>query len=541
MKRFFMLFIALACLINIALPINALDQSDLLPNVAMIGSFTGNGGEVFNAVTPSYDNSGNIDGYIAVGSTTSNNSMYDMKLTSKTTDNEVPLIVKYDLNGNVDTTWKNHVILGNGYSRFLAITQSYDENGKIDGYVVVGHTRSYEGLLNEKNYGGNDALIIRFNLDGSIDESWGPLHFGGNLSDEFYSIIPSLDNTGRIDGYIASGNTTSNSNDLSGRLIGNRDALVVKFKLNGEVDTNWDLVYGHSNASYWVTSSSYSYDASGEVNGYIIAGYVEGNPWLLKYNLNGSIDSTWIPDYFSDDGSQAYEAITPSYDCYGNIDGYIIVGSFSVGIRFEDIVQLAQMGGTDAYIIKHDLEGKIVKGWGPAIISSDVYETFSSITQSYDSSGKVNGYIVVGHMYESILGVSEDVRRGGVDAIIVRYTLDGDRDLDWNRLLFGGSRYDSFNGIAPSFNDSGEIDGVVAVGSTQNTDGDLTGYVKFGNAAIIVKFTSNNFPSDGGGDNLINTGESANYLELYTVSSLLILTLFFGIEIKKKELSRKTN
>lgn len=206
-------------------------------------------------------------------------------------------------------------------------------------------------------------------------------------------------------------------------------------------------------------------------------------------------------------------------------DGYVVVGDSTS----TDITGITNKGGTDAIIIKYDLNGNVLwqKSWGGSLEDSfnsvisvlDGYiavgksnstnidgmtniGSYDSVSVKYDLNGNVlwqknwggtsseefysvvkisSGYIAVGNSGSSdITGITNI---GGNDAIIVKYDLTG--NMAWQKN-WGGSLTDLYSSITES------SDGYVAVGFSQSTD--ITDLTNIGSLdAVIVKYdTSGN-------------------------------------------------
>jgi Leucine-rich repeat (LRR) protein len=133
------------------------------------------------------------------------------------------IIVKYDNNGEI--VWKNH-FGGDGNDWFRSVT------AVADGFVAVG--TSYADSFNSGDWGDTgkgslDAIIVKYDNDGNM--VWCK-NFGGEDRDEFNSV------TAVSDGIIAVGESYYNSfgnGDWDGVTAkGNRDAIIVKYDINGE-------------------------------------------------------------------------------------------------------------------------------------------------------------------------------------------------------------------------------------------------------------------------------------------------------------------
>lgn len=142
------------------------------------------------SIGSTYDDSCNSiiavsDGYVLVGS--SKGSVDEDWSNNGGSDG---IIVKYDLNGNI--VWKHNTggTRDDEYNSIVAVS---------DGYVVVGESRSTIDE-NWSNNGSADAIIVKYNLDGTI--AW-QYNAGGDSWEAYESIIAVSD------GYIVAGSSRS--------------------------------------------------------------------------------------------------------------------------------------------------------------------------------------------------------------------------------------------------------------------------------------------------------------------------------------------
>ena len=262
------------------------------------------------------------DGYIAVGTSDSN----DQDLAGLNKGGQDAIIVKHDLNGNV--VWKkNYGGLGSDiFSDILKVT---------DGYIAVGQSSSTDQDLVGLNKGGQDAIIVKYDLNGNV--VW-KKNYGGALVDNFRS-IGSL-----IDGYLVVGWSLSNDQDLVGLNKGFQDAIIVKYDLNGNVvwkknygGTNTDWFYGITTINDSFIATGYSNSTDGDLTGLNKGG---DDCIVVKYDSNGEI--IWNRNY----GGALADLV---YTITAINRGYIAVGMSSS--TDGDLTGLNK-GGQDAFVIK---------------------------------------------------------------------------------------------------------------------------------------------------------------------------------------------
>lgn len=142
--------------------------------------------EIFNYIEKAYNDDLKEDGYVLGGNVLKEKIEKD----DVTYDDYQVLLVKYDKNDKL--VWKyTYGNTGEDYIDYL--TYTYDDNGNIDGYLIV--TReTYD--ISESNMGKN-TIIIKIGFDGK-------LVYERNIAEGVVSkIIPTKDDNGNIDGYIS--------------------------------------------------------------------------------------------------------------------------------------------------------------------------------------------------------------------------------------------------------------------------------------------------------------------------------------------------
>ncbi|MDR4951478.1 T9SS type A sorting domain-containing protein [Chryseobacterium sp. ES2] len=253
---------------------------------------------------------------------------------------------------------------------------------------------------------------------------------GGSNVDLFHFVEPTSDG-----GYIVSGSTFSNNGDLT-QNFGSRDAWIIKFDFNGNIQ--WQKLLGGSQAELFHSIRETS------DGGYILAGgstSADGNLtsnngfedyWIVKLDSTGDIE--WQKSMGGSDRDIAKDILQTSDE------GYIIAGtSYS-----NDGDVLGNHGGADIWIIKTNSAGNVQ--WQKSLGSSSV-EQVQSIQQTSD-----NGYII-GAATGNIADGDVTQIYGGSDYWIIK--LDSYGNLQWQKSL-GGTGFDTANSIQQTF-DGGYI------------------------------------------------------------------------------------
>ncbi|MCX7695403.1 MAG: Ig-like domain-containing protein [Caloramator sp.] len=271
------------------------------------------GGSLFDRITNVIEVS---DGYVAVGYSNSN----DGNLSGLNKGEYDGVIVKLDRKGNIE--WKKSF----GGSRWDKFYSAIEVTG---GYIIVGYSESNDKDLKDVKIKGQDGIIVKVSTNGDI--VWAK-SFGGDGDDEITSIckiddgfiisgstssfnrdFDKLKYNGQLDafiskldfnanvkwtrtfggsgqdvykslfykkdfGIVAVGNTESNDGDLEYLNSGNKDALVVKYDLDGNLI--WKKAFGKNGDDVFL-SAVYS-----DFFGFIAVGYTTSK----ELNVNGNED-----------------------------------------------------------------------------------------------------------------------------------------------------------------------------------------------------------------------------------------------------------
>ena len=189
--------------------------------------------------------------------------------------NEDVALVRYNTDGSLDTNFdgdgKRTLAIGSGYDVANAVALQSD--GKI---VVAG-----DSLIS----GTPDFTVMRFNADGSLDTSFDTDGMAttavGGSSD--YSKALAIQSDGRI---VVVGESFNGSNN---------DIAVVRYNSDGSLDTTFDTDGKLTTAigSSIDTASGVAVQSDGKI---VVAGFAQfadGYTALVRYNSNGSLDTTF--------------------------------------------------------------------------------------------------------------------------------------------------------------------------------------------------------------------------------------------------------
>ena len=250
-------------------------------------------------------------------------------------------LLKLGPSGNMEW-WKAYGGGGNEY--LYSLIQTSD-----GGYALAGYTYSYG-----TGGGYEDILVIKLNASGDTLQ-WAKT-FGGNYSDQAYSIIQTSDGGYAVTGYVRNAS-------------GYSDFSLLKLGPSGNME--WWKAYGGGGNEYL-----YSLIQTSD-GGYALAGYTDsfgsGGQDYLIVKLNTSGDTLWTRTFGTSSADQA-RSITQTSD-----GGYAIVGMATA------------TSGYDAMILKISGEGNYpgchLRSWAipsssPALNTSSPTPTANSFTLS---------------------------------------------------------------------------------------------------------------------------------------------------------------
>ncbi len=278
------------------------------------------------------------------------------------------LITAYDENDNVIFEKQYG---GNGIDADSEAINSYDNNGVLDGYLILFITTSSD-LGIEQGF-----TLLKVGLDGDI--VWVK-----NLNEQF-----------RLGGLLY----TKNQSIYAIRVI-NNTKLTIKDLFAGTVA--WEKETGIE-----INNINYSYDKNGVIDGIVVVGKTGGTKGaIIKYDLDGN--EMFRSSYDGKAVSSMYFDVTGSYLLDGTYDGYIVT---------------AASDDNRTFLVKYDLNGKKV--------SEIVYLNNSSlifkIANNFDKSGNQNGYLLYALEHKKVLLRENDVETQDLSCkklIVAKYTYD---------------------------------------------------------------------------------------------------------------------
>ena len=356
-------------------------------------------------------------------------------------------LVRYNTNGSLDTTFD-----ADGIATIGIWSYGYSVAIQSDGKIVVAGQRIHTQYYND------DFLLVRYNTNGSLDNTFGSggivtTNIGNNPSAAFSVAIQS-------DGKIVAGGGGWENNAGGFALV--------RYNTNGSLDITFDT------DGIVTTSISYQggmvYSIAIQSDGKIVAGGVAANIYpnsdfaLARYNTNGSLDVT-----FDSDG----KVYTP------------------IGIA-QDI----------AYSIAIQSDGKIVAG-GVCDNGTNKdfalvrYNTNGSLDNTFDSDGKVTTPIGTADDIAYSIAIQSDgkVLAGGIyysatpEFALVRYntngSLDNTFDSDGIVTTYLGNAGGQVNSIA--IQSDGKI---VAAGMGTNNSTNVFTIARYNNCQLSITSTT---------------------------------------------------
>lgn len=296
------------------------------------------------------------------------------------------VVVRYDTDGSLDTTFDTDGIVT------TAVGAGWDDGAATaiqgDGRTVVAGSSS-----NGSNF---DFAVVRYGADGSLDLGFDADGIAtttlGVSGDYAHGIAV------QSDGKIV---VAANSDQ------GNSEVAVLRYNTDGSLDS----AFGGSGA---VTTAVTSYEDSGEavaiqpdgkivVAGYSMGGGGLGDFLVLRYNADGTLDTTFDADgvAITPIGSNLEEGRALAL----SQDGKIIVAGYSwTGATYDfGVVRYNADGSLDTTF---DADGKVTTAIG-------VHDYASSV--AVQSDGKI---VVAGYSYNG----------SDYDFAVVRYDIDGSLD-----------------------------------------------------------------------------------------------------------------
>lgn len=351
-------------------------KPDGTPQWAMV--YGGVGNETFNSVREIYNHSSlPVDGYAALGTTTSFNSSEDLYFVR--TDISGTLLYSFTF-GRKEGVERGHCV---------QYIKDYATGGY--GYIMAGQTSSYP-------YFGSsiDILIIKTNEDGVVTKA---KVIGAQGDDIAYWVEQTRDGD-----FIVTGSTTR-------RHGSDNDIFVIR--LDKDLEPVWQFIFRHCEVSY--DDIGYSVvenplDGSFTVTGVTTSFGLEYRPDAFLLNLRKDGALNWMRTY----GTKEFEQGSSIALASGGKE-YVVSGS-----------AINERGHQDAWVFKTDMAGDPV--WSNLYgISSDTLEMATEITDNGE-----DGYIFTGTA-ESSYTINKDYYLVNLDHNGKTGSCEKEFTRDWKR------------------------------------------------------------------------------------------------------------
>ena len=337
-------------------------------------------------------------------------------------------------------------------------------NTSDGGFMVIGSSKSNDGLIQNKMDLESDIILMKFDSDKSIE--W-VKNYGGSRDDRGQSVVE----VSGI-GYALLGYSMSNDGDAS-RNEGFHDNWVILIDSIGNII--WEKSYGFSghDHAYNIIKTK---DGNLFFNGFLDVTasrglgstkkmeksikHGVGEFWCHKIDLDGNI--LWRKYFGGTNNDRSYDSIETA-------DGdFIIVGSS----ESSDNDISSPKGSYDIWVIKLSSNGDFL--WERSYGGSK-YETANSIIQSSDK--KI-------HILGSTLSDDKDIsfQMGSSDVYLL--TIDSDGNL-LSGQTFGGSNFDMGKKI-----EIDNKDNLWLTGYSRSLDFDLS-FNKGKNDAVLIQLSKN--------------------------------------------------
>lgn len=289
-------------------------------------------------------------------------------------------VIRYNTNGILDTSFSSDAKQTNHFfGDFLAL----QTNGKI---VVAGTAGSYP------NY---NFTLTRYNTDGTRDTAFGANGIQTTVFGSGNSIVTSvvIQNDGKI---VVAGNTSGDKNDFA----------VARYNADGSLDTSFsgDGKQITDLGSDYDVASSIALTSEGKI---VVAGTSNPDFAIIRYNTNGTLDTSFSQDGKLKDYPHAYAGNTTYTSTAVQSDGKIVVaGTADTGAG--DHFALARYNTDGNLDTTFSQDGKQTTDFG--------FDDEQSDAMAIQSDGKI---VVAGTAYSNT---------GNDNFAVARYNPDGTLD-----------------------------------------------------------------------------------------------------------------
>ena len=337
---------------------------------------------------------------------------------------------------------------------------------QADGKIVVAGTSN------------DNFALARYNVDGGLDASFDTdgrvtTDFGGGSYEQGYSV--SIQADGKI--------------LVAGQLSGN--LALARYNADGSLDTSFDADGKVTTAVGYTSGQSVAIQADGKI---LVAGsaYANGDDFsLVRYNANGSLDTSFDADgkVTTDLGGADYgHSVAVQAD--GNIlvagtsgDNFALVrynvnGSLDTSFDADGKLTTDFGSGDQANSVTVQADGKIlVAGTSGSAFALARYHADGSLDAGFDTDGKLTTSFASGSGYGQSVAVQSDGKilvagygyfgGGEYDFAVVRYNANGSLDTTFDT---DGKVTANFGSSDQGYSIVVQADGKIVVAGSSNYD-----------------------------------------------------------------------
>ena len=294
------------------------------------------------------------------------------------------------------------------------------------GYILVGNSKSTDGIFSNKNRAGSDIFLIKFN---ALNEVEWTSTYGGSEDDRGHDVVQLADGGFAVVGYSQSSDGDTSRNE------GQHDNWV--FKTDAQGNLIWEKSFGflgHDHA-YSIISTS---DGGLFFNGFldVTASNGAGQDGKVQLTKKHGVGEFWCHKLDADGNLQwrRYFGGTSndrSYDAIETKEGdFVLVGSS----ESQDVDITNPKGEYDIWLVKIDAKGNLL--WQRSVGGSG-YDIGTALIEANDGD-----LLITGQSYSLDKDITNPL--GSSDGILVRMSAEGVLKKVQN---YGSKEFDSVKDI----------------------------------------------------------------------------------------------
>ena len=294
------------------------------------------------------------------------------------------------------------------------------------GYILVGNSKSTDGIFSNKNRAGSDIFLMKFN---ALNEVEWTSTYGGSEDDRGHDVVQLADGGFAVVGYSQSSDGDTSRNE------GQHDNWV--FKTDAQGNLIWEKSFGflgHDHA-YSIISTS---DGGLFFNGFldVTASNGAGQDGKVQLTKKHGVGEFWCHKLDADGNLQwrRYFGGTSndrSYDAIETKEGdFVLVGSS----ESQDVDITNPKGEYDIWLVKIDAKGNLL--WQRSVGGSG-YDIGTALIEANDGD-----LLITGQSYSLDKDITNPL--GSSDGILVRMSAEGVLKKVQN---YGSKEFDSVKDI----------------------------------------------------------------------------------------------